>query len=245
MSDYQTLHHNIVEECALDSTSVPQEVSDKVGRAICESIRFNRHHQYFFNVRRYSLSTFANQYSYPLPKDFLSLAGDLYFTSSGQDGTSRHPLISSTVDAIEGLKYVGNDYGSHFNSGSPMFYAIDITDKKLLFSSVPSENDGVVDFRYVADLGTPSFIWDGTNWTIRSPNSETAIAATYSNSWFREGYYITKARAIYHLWSREFGGTETSMAKAQAALMSWQEEKNKLQGETSILQMTQLVRKHI
>lgn len=230
-----------------DASTVPQNVKDDIGIAICESIKFNRKSLFYFNEKRGSIKTIADQYAYNLPVGCLGIIGPVYYTPSTSDDTVRYKLKEATTDELEDFRFSGNDYNSYATSGRPLLYSVDMADNRLLLAPIPSESEETLDFRYHADLGNPVYNYSGSAWVFSDGVGGATIAdtSTYTNSWFKEAFDLIMWRAAYYLWSSIYGGTEESGAKAQTAMTSWAEAKLRLMGETTKRHAKRVLRKYI
>lgn len=245
--DWTTLRQLLYRQLHLDSSTVATAVKDDVGVAICEAIKFNRSDSYWFNMARGFITSKNGDYAYPLPTGFMSLIGPVYYTPAGSVDETRYQLQEATVDEIESQKFIGNDYNVLPRPGHARTYAVDMADMRLLTSPSSSADGDIFEFRYQIDPGTPRYRYSGSAWAFYEPDNETAISdtSTYTNIWFQDALDLTMWRALYYLWSSIYGGTEEATMKANLALQSWLEVKNKLRAETAKRMSKRMVRKYI
>lgn len=238
MTDWQTMKQQLSEE--VRKTGTPD--ADKISRAIVESVRFNRAHHFYFNEGRGGFTTIRDHYDYNLPGDFINLIGRAFYSPVATPEV-KVPLQNRTADWAETARYLGDglEPGS-INSGQPRSYAI--YSNRMLLVPVPTTTGEAISFRYVRDLGTPSFRYNGTAWAFNDP-AGAPITATYSNAWFVDGYALTLTRALHYLWSRVYAGEAQATNNAQAALVNWLEEEARLRRETTKKKSNRSVSMHL
>lgn len=213
--------------------------------ALVDAFRHVRGEEMWFNGASFKFETVADMQSYALPEDFLKLRGDVYMRDS-VGGTSRTTLIALTVDELERYSFNGTDGDGYWReqiTGVPAAYAIDRIGKRMLLAPV-EPGDRVVEFRYTRDVGTPQYTATTTTstppsmtatYTMTGPDGQT-IPTTFTSPILEHAYKLLKERALYELYSNYEGGNEQMAAKAQAALMRYLEELQRLRAETSDVQ---------
>lgn len=200
---------------------------------IIEALRYNRTHETSFNKKKFYLSLEADTPDYPLPIDYLGVIGKVkYHTTSAL--TDERELLDGGIDLVERFQYI-DEFDNSWDTGEVFAYAIDDEGKRIIFGPAPSTDGGVVSFRYLADLGTPSYTISGSTYTFLKPFSSDALTVTdtYTNKWLTEGQDATRCRAIYYWWSRAYGGTQEADIKAQKSLIQWQDAINALRAESA------------
>lgn len=222
MSDWQTVRKVILEE-----VDRPNDTT-YANRALVEALRFHRSDHYWFNEGYFDLLTTADTYRYKLPDDFVRQIGELYRSPSGSP-TARYRLANRTVDFVTQYRHVGTDpdrWGSWeagISSGPPSSYAY--FNGELVLQPIPDTSSDIISGRYVRDLGIPSIKYDGTNWLLYEPWSQTTtLPATFTNAWLTEGQDLIRSRAVHILQQRYYRNPEA----AQAALFENVETKNRL-----------------
>lgn len=247
--DLQTTFYQIARLLTATSTTTDATVEADILRAIAESLKYNRLRPTTFNVKSIYIelqpdSETVNEagqtisvpkISYKLPDDYLGLIGEVMYSRNLGQGAGQVTLINQGTDMIQewqgtDLAMLG-DFGGRwaYDTGS---YAIDDQAKNILIVGV---NEGFVKLRYIADLGTITYKNNGSAWVFYQPFTETVItkSSSYTNPWFKEGNDCLIHRAMYYLYSREYGGTEESNQKAMIHLGHWNEAINKLDAETN------------
>lgn len=252
MSDIRTMFNAIIREMHQDVSSPGASIEADILRAITESLRFNRSIQTAFNTRRYQFSLNASQFIYPLPSDYLGLVGEVFYTP---DSTSsyRYPLVNAGMDLVEELKYyMEGDYDEgRLVTGNPLRYAVEPNEKNMYLSPMPSTTTGLVHLRYLQDLGTPEFLYSGSAWVFYKPgmsgvSTETITkASTWTTKWLTEGYDAIRSRALFYLFTREYGGTEETDLKASRYLGQWNDAIKNLRTENTKRQANWNIRKWI
>ena len=240
--DITTTIQSILTEMHLASST---ETLNKALVATIESLRYNRSFETFFNKKKFFLSLVADQPTYPLPIDFLGLIGSVWYSSSSSL-TDKCELQDGGVELVEERRYLNETTGA-WETGTPSVYGIDDPGKELLLGPVPSTDGAVIHFRYLADLGCPSYSISGGTYTFKKPFSEDTMTttSTYTNRWLVDGYDAIRSRAIYYLWSRDFGGTPESDMKASKSLIQWQDAMSDLKAQSAKRLSKSEVRRHI
>lgn len=245
--DWLTLKTEIIRELHQDATSVPSSVSADVQRAICDSIRYNRRYGLIFNVRKGKIYTVADEYKYSLPTGFMAMVGEVFFTPAAGDvdTSGRIPMREMGLDLVEEIRYPRADYDNSEITGTPQWYGIDQNENALVVSPKPSVTGNIIEFRYIADLGTPAYRYTGSAWSFYVQDTMEAIDDNFTNAWFTEGAELIKSRALATLWSGIYGGTQEAAAKTQAYLQRWAEELVRMRAESAKRASKRNVRRHI
>lgn len=254
MADVQTFYQSVLRELRQDAISVPQKTKDDIMLSLAESLKYNRAFETWFNRKSHSLELEEDVFAYTLPKDFLGVVGAVFYRPFSELSTAtaatQRRLRDGSQDMIEEFRYYATDFTAPVNTftkGEAELYAVDDTNRQMLFSPIPSTAGGRVLFRYLADLGTITYKHDGTNWTFYEPNSTTTITvtSTYTNPWFNEGIDMLRERAMYYLWSRIYGGSEEGETKAQRALLQWKDAQTRINAEGGRKQSIRTIRSWI
>lgn len=249
MSTWATMKHHLFRDLHIDTTTSGSLADTDVGRAIVESILFNRNHNLGWNQGLHVFHTNANQFEYPLPSDYLALSGDVYYSTIPDSEVTvygKRPLKSVPMGWIRENRYRTNESGQYVNVGVPGYFGIDPSTRLMHLSPAPSD-EVQIEYVYLRDPGTPTFKSDGTTWTFYTPNTDDTLSATYTNEWFdvSKGYHLILNRAMYLLCVRGYGGTEEMDAKGANALRLWAEEMNRLRAEANNIVSVGNVRRHI
>ena len=251
MSNWATMKHQLLRDSHIDSTSSGSLVDTDISRAIIESILFNRGYNLGWNNAEYEFDTVDNQQSYELPIDYLRLTSDVFFSSINDSDIpyGKRPLRNRPMSWIrESVTNAVSDSTSiHYDTGTTTCYGIDPGQRKMFLSPVPTGGPWRIDYSYMKDPGTPTFKSDGTTWTIYSPNTEDAIATTYTNEWFdvNKGYHLILNRAMFIISNRGYGSIEEMATIGANALRMWAEELNRLRAEANRVVSISEVRKYI
>lgn len=251
MSNWATMKHQIFRDTHIDTTSTGTLADTDVGRAIIESIMFNRGHNLGWNVAHHMFYTDDNVQSYVLPQDYKSLSGDVFYSSVNDSSIpyGKRVLRNRPLDWVNEsvTNAVSDSTTLHYDVGTTTCFAINPSDRKMYLSPIPTGGPWVVDFDYLRDPGTPWFKSDGTTWTFYNPNSEDTLASTFTNDWFDvdKGYHLVLNRAIYIVCNRGYGGTEEMAAIGANALRMWAEELVRLRAEANRIVSVDSVRKRI
>lgn len=230
--------------------------SPYIDGAIADSIDYNKSEVLKFNGGSHTIMTQEDVHSYQLPKDFISLRGDVYITPESGSDNNKMRMGSSSVDMVEELLFSDYPTGSESDSGSPRVYAITNfgdPSPNLLIAPRPSTGGDALFFRYTKDIGSPKFSATfeavspptlAPTFTLLGENGDT-LPSTYTSAWFTEGRELVRSRAMYYLWTRYHGGTEEASVKAQAALMQWTEEILRHRKEVAMSSIPKQVRRYI
>lgn len=248
MSNWITIKHNLLRDMHIDTYTTGTQADYDVGRAVVESILFNRKHNFGWNTAEHLFTTDPQVREYPLPKDFLQLNGSVFSSIETDTSTiyGKRVLRWAPMSWIRENAYrIGTD-GEYLSLGVPGAFGIDPTSRKMNLSPAPTDV-ARIEYSYLKDPGTPWYKSNGTDWTFYAPNSDDTLADTYTNEWFDvdKGYYLILNRALYIMASRAQGGTPEMDQKAQNALRLWAEEKNRLTAEASQLVSGSEIRKYI
>lgn len=190
-----------------------------INRAICEALRYMRTERFPWNEGRLDVTTAADQWNYPLPRDFIAFIGTPFFARNGSP-TSRRPLTVRPADWLEEYRYTGTDpmhvgdWQSGIESGPP--HSIGIYDNELLVVPVPDADGDQLNIRYIRDLGIPTYAHTGSAWVFYEPDGITTLADTHTSAWFTEGRDALKLRAEYELQAnmyRDIDGAQLALAQ--------------------------------
>lgn len=231
MADLGTMKQDLYRTLHLDAGATGTLAEADVTKAIIEAIRFNKNQSFWSNVKQFSISTTQDRYRYSLPTDFVGLASDVLYKP--QDNEQNIVLRERTVNWCEEQRYRGDIWDASISTGNPDFYGIDVHSHELVLIPVPYQDGDVVTFKYIYDLGVPSYKYVSSTWTFYQPNSTVALTDTFTNGWFQEYYELTLNRAAFTLLSTVYGGTEESTIKAQEHLKLWIEQLNKLRTDVT------------
>ena len=249
MSNWATMKHNLLRDLHIDTTTTGSPADTDCGRAIIESIQFNRGHNLGWNQAYFTFVTSENQFDYPLPSDYLSLSGDVYYSVATDSDTTvygKRVLKSMPMGWLRENRYRVNETGQYVDVGIPGYFGIDPASMRMHLSPAPAD-EALIEYAYLKDPGTPWFKSDGSTWSFYSPNSDDTLAATYRNEWFDvdKGYNLVLNRAMYIMCVRGYGGTEETDARGAAALRLWAEELNRLRAEANKVVSTGNIRRRI
>ena len=226
MANWGTIKQDI-----LETIDKPND-SSLVERSLCETLRFLRTVRFWWNESTFKIYTTANLGEYDLPQDFLGFIGKVFhkeITVSGDTTTegAKRELVPRTMDWLEAYRYTNEEWDASLAAGRPLFYSL--SESKLWLSPIPDSDGDEVSARYLRDLGTPQEVYSGSAWSVYAPNTETAIASTFSHAWFKEGYDILKHRCCYNLYQDIYKDQEN----AQAHLQKFLEAMDRVRSETS------------
>lgn len=245
MSDITTLRASL--------RAISHKNSPYVDAAISDAIQHVRNEILWFNGDRHAFVTEADRYEYELPKTFLGIRGKVRAVENDSTTSTPYVLSPMTADELEDSLYAGTDYDSQEESGVAGRYAIDLLEKKILIGPIPSTAGDRVYFKFTADLGTPTYTMTtaassppslGSVVTLLNPDGE-ALAATFTNAWFKQGFKLVRERALFELLTTYEGGSEETGVQAQLAMTRYLEELNRLRGETNQIQSGREIRKHL
>ena len=244
--DLNTVIQKVTRQLHQDGITTSPTV-DGIKIAIIDAMRFMRSQPFFFNTRRYTVNTTANDYSVPLPEDFMSLDGNVYFLRSGSP-SARTILRPETVDFVETYKDSLMDYPRTLRyTGYPIAYAISEEQdyRRMLIAPTPDTSDHSVYFRYVFDVGCPRYQYNGSTYSFYLPKTDDSLTGTWTNPFLQHALDMIAYRAVYDLWSGIYGGTDEAQNKASIALGRWTEEISRLRKERSRSRQGISVRKYI
>lgn len=197
-----------------------------VERALCESLRFLRTMRFWWNEKKLEIPTAVDEGEYDLPGDFLGFVGKVFYVDESSAETKRE-LVPRTMDWLEANRYAGPEWEPTLSSGRPLYYAL--SSRKLFLAPIPDSAADLISARYLYDLGTPQESYSGSAWTVYAPNTETAIASTFSHEFFKEGYDILKHRTIYTVYDNVWKDPEN----AQRHLQKFLEALDRIRSETT------------
>ncbi len=242
MSNWLTMQKELLRCIKVDTAG--NEIAADVKRAIVESIKFNRRNTFGFNQATAQLATENGVQRYALPVDFMGLMSPVWWSQSITTEDSETPTFSGRRELvwrpmpwIEANLYRVPGTSEYLNLGDSRAYSIDQRDHTLILSPVPGSSDCRLDFVYHKDPGTPGYYWNTAvspaAWAFTAPHLEDAIADTFTNEWFNEGYDLVLNRAAFILWSKVYGGSDESATMQENFLRLWGEEMARLRGETA------------
>lgn len=233
MADLATMREHLLRDLHIDTEPSGSEGTDDVTKAIIESIAYNRRFHLKFTEKKTTIVTEGGKRDYTLPADFISLVSEPYIQTS-TESYNKVLLHYRPMDWIEENEMRGTEWETAITTGEPRFYGIDKSTKKLCLVPIPDSSGHIVRFTYQFDPGTPHFKYTSNAWTYYEPGTlEKTIAATYTNLWFTEGYWLIYNRAAYLLWTRTYGGTEEATMRSQLHLQQWAEELARLRTESA------------
>lgn len=246
-----TMKHQILRDSHIDNTTSGSLADTDVGRAIIESIMFNRGHNLGWNVTEHTFYTEDNVQAYDLPADYKALSSDVFYSSVNDSSIpyGKRVLRFRPMNWIREsiTNAVADSDTIHYDVGTATSYGIDPASRKIHLSPVPTGGPWLVEFSYLKDPGTPTFSSDGTTWSFFLPNGVDALPTTYTNEWFEvdKGYHLVMNRALYIVCNRGYGGTEEMAQIGSNALRMWAEELNRLRAEANRVVSATSLRKHI
>ena len=132
------------------------------------------------------------------------------------DATLRGEVRPGLIDDIRHLL-------ENSNTGEPVLYnwtintATDdtVTDPSMMFGPA-FDKAYTIACDYVQDIGTPGADYDGTNWNFVDPSDETtALAASFTNAWFTDGWDLIHARALRQIYLTQLYSPERASVYAQ------------------------------
>ena len=214
-----------IKQDILETIDKPSDGS-LVERNLCQTLRFLRSIRFWWNEGRFSLFTTTDKGEYDLPHDFLGFVGKVFYTDSSGSGAKRE-MGAKTMDWLESYRYTSDDWDASLAAGRPLYYAL--TTDKIWLSPIPQRDGDEVSGRYLMDLGTPQEYYSGSAWSVYAPNTETAIASTFSHAFFKEGYDILKHRCIYNLFNDVYKDAEN----AQVHLQKYLEAMDRVRSEST------------
>lgn len=215
--------------------------SSYIDACIADALRHVRNEQLHFNTGSFTFATTNGTAEYPLPNDFLSILGEVYYTPDEASESGRYKLQPVGLDELEEYRY-RQDWGADEISGESRRVAIDLSGRKILFAPTPDTDGDKVFFRYLKDLGTPVYTASTTasappslspTITLLGPDGQT-LNSDYTTPWFTHAFELVANRAVHILWSKYHGGTPEAAQKAQEAQVAYLEELSRLRGETSM-----------
>jgi hypothetical protein len=246
------MKHNILRDSHIDSTSSGSLADTDVGRAIVESIMFNRGYNLGWNNGHYEFTTVENVRNYALPSDFLSLTSSVFYSSLNDNNIpyGKRELRWRPINWINAsLTNAVTDTSNilHWDVGTTTCYGIDPVTNNMCLVPVPTGGPWYIEYDYLRDPGTPTFKSDGTTWTFYTPGTSDELPATYTNEWFDvdKGYNLILNRALYLICNRGYGGSEEMLSMAQNFLKMWAEELNRQRGQANRLVGAREIRKRI
>lgn len=234
MSNWTTMKHNILRDMSIDTTTSGSVADTDVGRAIVESIIYNRARDLGWNNAEHSFFTDPGVREYPLPNDFLGLTGDVFHSTTPESSVTvyqRRVMKYRPMSWIKANLYRIDSGSEYVDLGIPGVYSIEPATRRMHLNPAPADV-ARIEFTYLRDPGTPTFKSDGTTWTFYNPNTDDTLSSTFSNEWFQidKGYNLVMNRAVYILCSRGYGGTEEMANRGATALRLWAEELSRLRG---------------
>lgn len=129
---------------------------------------------------------------YITPKDVYILVG----------GTRWLPIYQRDIDTVRWLTPTDTVVG--ISTHWAWF------DDKIWVTPIPSEA-GTIRIDYYADIGTPSYTWDGVSWVFKGPNGED-LTNNWSSPWlgtFAEE--LVRARVKWDLYFNYYDDTENAL----------------------------------
>lgn len=222
-----TMRTRILRALFQDQDTTEQKILDDVNNAIVESIRHLSFDRYPFNQRDFIINVVDGQSSYDLPADYLAMTGKVYFTQDG--GFTRVIDCLPIQQALESFGDIPNISSTAYIPGtaSVPFIGIDGVLKKVILSPALNLSPGTISFRYIADVGMLSVIYESSAFVIKR-GVETINSSTHTSPWFTEGFHLLLHRALHLLWSEVYGGTEESVMKSKVEYERYQEEVKRL-----------------
>lgn len=251
MSDRQTMKQHLLREIHLDpdTTDANSQVGNDVDIAIIEAIRFNRKYRLGFNDAWYTFTSEVDVDRYPLPVDYLGLVQDSVYTVPSYDYMSKTKLKSIPLQQANQVRQSSVASIAYRESGPPYAFAIDTSEREFVLLPIPSSGGDIIEFQYIADIGTPVFKYTGSAWAFYEPqelgsmdNASTTLSTTFTNAWFQEAYWLTFYRAAQMLLLGPYGGSPGAEQKAQSYAALWQEQLNALRSEVRMMRSATEIR---
>lgn len=254
MADIQTMTQHLLREVHIDpdTTDANSQVTNDVKIAIIEAIRFNRKYRLGFNDAWYTFTSEVDVDRYPLPVDYLGLVQDSVYTVPSYDYMSKTKLKSIPLQQANQVRQSSVASIAYRESGPPYAFAIDTSERELVLLPIPSQSGDIIEFQYIADIGTPVFKYSGSAWVFYEPqelgsmdNVVTTLSSTFTNAWFQEAYWLTFYRAAQMLLLGPYGGSPGAEQKAQSYAALWQEQLNALRSEVRMMRSATEIRAYI
>ena len=241
----QTMVKQLLREVRIDAASPQSTVDAKI--AIIDAMDSQKDESLWFTKSWYKLTLSSGRYRYSLPRDYLSILGDVTFIANSNDPASRKILYPGTLNEVQEGSFIGTEPSETYLTGTPSKWAVDSATNELLVVPVPNVDGDQVEFQYLVNHGVPTYIYTGSTWTFYEPNTTTTLSDTFTNAWLAldKGYKLVFYRAAYNLLTGPFGGTEATMIKATEYIKRWAEEIGRLKGENTKRAISPTIRRHI
>jgi hypothetical protein len=231
MADLRTTIQKTLRLLSLDNETEGAVVEDDVRIAIIDAMEDSKHFSFWFNQAKGTVITVAEQDSYFLPKDFISMVGVPVLNSSQNAAATRRRLQYMPIDWCIENKWRGKDTEMTLNTGDPEIYSIEPMSNKMLLIPVPSESDDEIEYTYTRSCSIPYYIHDGQNWKFYKNGSSVELDDDFKNPWLEFAHEMIVYRAAYKLLTGYYGGTGESEQKAQACLSTWMDLLNTKRAE--------------
>lgn len=243
--DLRTAVKEVLRAIKVDSapTGGQAEIDAKI--ALIKAMRHCRRFRLGFNERWHIQQCQIDHDRYELPNDFVGMVQDYVFTVPANEFLYKSRLKSMPLSHINLIQQSGVVNPAYRETGPPLAYAIDTASRELVIFPMPSVTGDQIEFLYLADLGIPTYSWNGTAWKFYVPGTTEEIAVDFSNEWLNEeaGYELVFNRACLTLLAREYGGTPETDMKAQAFQLGFQESLERLRSEANKAKsVTEIVR---
>lgn len=236
MADLRT-----VRQLMADQLHVPNNSAflDLLLRHISSAMRYLRSQRTYFNEADFEFDTVLDQANYTvgtaseLPVDFLEVLDDQVWVKQNQVNNQR-----ILVDPVSAPEYDRLLSSGPTTTATPTSYAIH--NRQMLLWPTP---DGVhtVYGRYLKDLGTIQFTFDGSSYAYTVGGSPISSTDTYTNAWMTDGRDALVNRACY-----EYANLDThSSSRADSYLMRSIEALAEIAGQTQGRNSTGQIRPYL
>lgn len=173
---------------------------EHVKRSAISAIRFYRDTRFDFNEATGSFVTVDGTATYSAGAGASNYPADMMYIDVAEITVSGglRRLSAKTMEDIRDMRYASTD------KGVPSCFC---WSRKVLDLYPTPDGVYTITLDYVQDVGTPTFEFDGDNWTFYDEDG-AGITDSYSSSWLSDGAELITSRVEWDLWTHVYKDLE-------------------------------------
>lgn len=245
MSNLTTITQNVLRDLHLDTTSSGTQATNDVKRAIIDSMVFLETEAPWFNRFENFILLQQDVYEYPLPVDYRSIEGYIFYIPDVSEMTIKWPIKTVPLDLIRERLSTGLEWESTIDQGSPRMAAVDSKSMRLLVAPVPDTTTSGLIFDISKSGNIPIYEYTGSAWAFYYPETTVALDAAFTNFWIKEAYHVIYNKACEALLNGVYGGTNAALSKSREYNRKALLELNKLRAKQTKFSSINTIQKHI